>query len=201
MKRFISLIGAVVAVVAALYSVTPAGAAEDQVPKAAEDQSRKQVMVKVAILDTDRIRRAAKVYKDIDSQARVFRGELLKAVQKEEDELRKANQDLARQRSILSADAFAEKRREFEKRLIDLQSKVSVRKRKMEIALESAHTKAQGVVNETVRDVANEGKFTLIFNTKQLVIWAKPLEITQIILDRLDERLSSLKLDLPKDGG
>ena len=158
-------------------------------PAAAQEEP-----IKIAIIDIDAIRLHAAVVKDIRSQIVKFRKVYQATIQKEEEELRNANQELARKRSILSPEAFSEERRKFETHLADVQRMVQTRKQDLEKAQGDAMSKVEGVLNGIVLDLAKEKGLNLILRKNQTVLGAKSLHITKEVLQRLDKKLPSLRL-------
>ena len=150
--------------------------------------------IKIAIIDIDAIRLHAAVVKDIRSQIVKFRKVYQATIQKEEEELRNANQELARKRAILSPEAFSEERRKFERRLADVQRMVQARKQDLDKAQGDAMSKVEGILNGIVLEMAKEKGFDLILRKSQTVLGAKSLHITKEVLKRLDKKLPSLKL-------
>lgn len=135
--------------------------------------------------------------KDINVQIKNFRNAFQADVKKEEDELRAANEELARQRAILSTEAFAEERRKFEQRLGAVQRSVQKRKQDLDKAQTVALIKVREVLHKIVLELANEQGLTLIFRKNQTVLVAKPLEITDEIMARLNKALPAIKVEKP----
>ena len=179
---------------AALFAIILAAA-----PVRAADPA--PVQVKVAIINLERVKRQAAVTKDIREQLRTLRRDFQSNIQKEEEELRTANKELARKRSLLAPDAFAEERRKFEQRLMEVQRKIQSRKHDLETAQTNAMKEVQKAVNEIVVDIANQESLTLILNAEQAVFYATALDVTSEVLKRLDKKLPSMKLEIPKKAG
>lgn len=158
-------------------------------PAAAQDEP-----IKIAIIDIEAIRLHAAVVKDIRSQIVKFRKVYQALIQKEEEELRNANQELARKRAILSPEAFSEERRKWEQRLANVQRMVQTRKQDLDKAQGEAMNKVEGVLNGIVLELAKEKGLNLILRKNQTVLGAKSLHITKEVLKRLDKKLPSLKL-------
>ncbi len=182
----------VLTVFLALLVTAPPVAAEEK--KALTDG----VMVKVAIINIDKIMRLAKVAKNIREQHKTFRTDFQKTIQKEEEELHTANQELARKRSLLSPEAFTEERRKFEERLMEVQRKVQERSHSLEKAQNAAMKKVQAALQQIVVDIAQEHKLTLIVNSKQVVFHHNSLDITPVALKHLDEKLPAVKFAFDK---
>lgn len=171
-------------------------AAQKKTPPA-EPIALGDVPLRIGIIDMDAIRRDANAAKDIRDQINKYRQTFQAEIQKEEDELRNANQELARQRSIISPEAFAAERKKFEERLGEVGRLLEHRKQE----LERTHGEALGTVNkvlqEIVVEVANEVSLTLVLRRDQTVLSAKALEITDDVLQRLNKKMPSLKVAAP----
>ncbi len=156
-----------------------------------------EIKIPVAVLDVQAILRNAKAVKSIREQITKFGSSFEEEIEKERAEIRKANQELARQRTILSPEAFAEKRRKFEKRVVEVQRLVQKRQRE----LDKTRNLAMGVVNkaytEIVSKVANENNLAVIVRKAQTAYSVKALDITSEILTRLDKKLPTVKVSEP----
>jgi outer membrane protein len=160
-------------------------------------QEEKKFLVKFAVINMEKIRRRADSVQDINAQIKTYRTAFQVDVKKEEDELRAANEELTRQRTILSAEAFAEKRREFEKNLAAVQRSVQKRKQDLDKAKTEALVKVREALHKIVLEYSNERGLTLIFRKNQTVLVAKPLEITDEIMGRLNKALPKIKVAQP----
>ncbi len=178
----------------------PAVQAPKPAPAAAADEGEK-IIVKIAVLDVDTIRRDASAAKDIRDQINKYRTSFQTAIQKEEEELRNANQELARQRTILSPEAFAAERKKFEDRLAEVQRLVQQRKDDLEKSFNDAMRAVNDALNEIVVELANQESLTLIIRRDQTVLVAKALEITPVVLDRLNKKLPKVKVADPGAAG
>ena len=156
-----------------------------------------EVKIPVAVLDVQAILRDAKAVKSIREQITKFGSKFEDEIEKERAEIRKANQELARQRTILAPEAFAEKRRKFEKRVVEVQRLVQKRQRE----LDKSRNQAMGTVNEAymeiVSNVANENSLAVIVRKTQTAFSVKSLDITSEILTRLDKKLPTVKVAEP----
>lgn len=156
-----------------------------------------ELEVPFAVLDVQTILRDSSAVKDIREQITTFGTAFEKEIEKERDAIRKANQDLARQRTILAPDAFAEKRREFEQRVVEVQRLVQQRQRE----LDKSRTDAMIVVNkaytEIVSKLASERNFWVILRKNQTTFSVASLDITSEVLSRLDKQLPTVKVAKP----
>ena len=182
MRLFISMI-------CALYLTVAVGPGVAQ-----ESQKVGTIRVKMAVIDMNEIRRNAAAVKDIRAQVENLRAAFQTEIKNEEEELRAANQELGRQRAILSPEAFTEERRKFEQRLAGVQRKVQQRKQNLDKALNDAMFEVQKSLNKIVVDLAKEHNLTLVLRKEQTVLVAQPLNMTDAVLQRLDQALPTVKV-------
>jgi Skp family chaperone for outer membrane proteins len=107
-------------------------------------------------------------------------------------------QELNRQRSALPPDDFGQKRREFEQQVADVQRTVQARKRVLDQAFNESMTKVRDAVLQTVTEVAGEQKATLVLAKQQVVLAEKSLDLTSAVLDRVNRKLPSVSVTVPK---
>jgi Skp family chaperone for outer membrane proteins len=115
----------------------------------------------------------------------------------QEDRLRSAEQELARQRAQLPNDAFAQRRREFEQQVLDGQRQVQERSRVLEQALSDAMRVVQTNVMQIVAEVALERGANIVLAKHQVLIFDRTLDVTQTVLDRLNRRLPDVPVNMP----
>jgi Skp family chaperone for outer membrane proteins len=111
--------------------------------------------------------------------------------------LRNANQELTRQRTLLSAEAFTEKRKDFEKRVAGVQRLVQQRKQNLERVQGAAMGKIQKSLQEIVTAFALEQDISLIVRKEQTLLASNTLLITKVVLDRLNSVMPTVKVALP----
>ena len=170
------------------------GPAAAQQPDADKDVI---TLLNMAVIDTEVIRRNSMAFKDIGAQIAKYRKAIQADIQKDEEALRSANEELARKRAILAPETFAEERRQFEERLVQVQRTVQKRKKDLERVAVEAVKKVEAVLNKIINEVANEQSLGLILRKNQTVLVAKELDITPHVLKRLDTALPALKVSDP----
>ena len=158
---------------------------------------------RIAILDIHKVLReslvAADIRDQVNRQEKIYQGELAG----EEQELRAASEDLARQRAILSSDVFAQKQKQLNDRIAALQRGVSSRKRELDRARITAFKEVEQSLSAIISEIAKERSLNLILsrvNTRSVVLYADDaLNITAEVVKRLDQRLPSVKVPLAKN--
>jgi len=164
-----------------------------------ETQSR---TIKLGVVDLNEITRKSLMSKDIarqiDSKRRAFRNE----IKNEEEKLRLDNDELQKQRVLLSPEVLQEKFRALQQRQTALQRKVQQRNQEF-IRLRSFATREfEKERVKAVMDVTKKHKFTLVIRRREVVVRADFLDITGLVLETLNKRKTKFSIpdDLSKSG-
>lgn len=151
----------------------------------------------VAIVDMKAVRQKSSAIVSIREQITKYRSGFQAQISQEEEELRSANQELARQRTLLSAEAFAEERKKFETRLGDVQRLVQKRRQELDQLRDSAMAEVQALLNAIITEIANERGAILVLQRSQTVLAARQLEITDVVIERLNQKLPNVVVPPP----
>ena len=104
---------------------------------------------------------------------------------------------MTRQRTILSPDAFAEKRRIFEEKVVGVQRLVQQRQRDLDASRNRAMAEVNKAYTEIVAKFATERNLAVILRKVQTVFTIGNLDVTQEVLSRLNKQLPTVKIDKP----
>lgn len=151
----------------------------------------------VIVVDIQQIQQEAAAYKAIQSQLDAQRDVYQKEIAAQEEKLRGADQELARQRTILSQEAFAQKRREFDQQVADIQRSVQVRKRTLDQAYAEAVGQVRKALLQIVADVAGERKANIVLARQQVLVVEESLDVTKLVMERLNKALPTVQVTLP----
>ncbi len=151
----------------------------------------------VAVLDVQRILREAKAMKNIRDQVSSLRKSYQEEIEKKQGELRTANEELRRKRTVLSPDAFDEERRKFDQKVAEVQRLVQSRNQQLDRANAEAVIEVQKVFHQIVLELANERSYGLVFRKSATIVVHPPIEVTPEVLARLDKRLPAVKVTAP----
>ena len=152
----------------------------------------------VAVVDVQFILQEAAASKSIQKQLEAQRETYQNEISKQEDRLRAVEQELNHQRANLSPDDFGQKRREFEQQVADVQRTVQARKRVLDQAFNESMAKVRDTVLQIVTEVAGEQKATLVLAKQQVVLAEKSLDLTAAVLERVNKKLPSVPVTVPK---
>ncbi len=153
----------------------------------------------ILVLNLEEIRRQSKAVKGIREQISSFRNAYQSDIEKEEKALRVANQELAKKRTILSLEAFAKERRQFEQRVLAVQKLVQKRKRQLDKSRVRAMHAVEKHMNRIVSDIATKRQALLVLRRTDTVLVARDLDITAVVLKRLNKELVEVSVEKPSD--
>jgi Skp family chaperone for outer membrane proteins len=152
----------------------------------------------IGVVDMALIQEQASVMKSIRDQMQKEEQGIRGDLTKRENDLRAADQDLQQQRSLLSADAYAEKRRNFEAQVGESQRYMAARKKQLDTAFNDGMRQVDQALNAVLREIAQERGLNLIMPRGALMLLADTnLDITDDVKRRLDNRLKSVAIKLP----
>lgn len=171
-----------------LFLILIVGLASDPAPVAAQEGTV------IAILDMERILRdskaAATLRQEVDRQRQAHQTTL----REQENALRTADQELARQRAVLSAESFTAKRKELQEQAVNLQQEFVSRQKEMEVLFGRGIGQVRNALAQVAKEIADERGINLILLKATIVLASRDLDITEEALKRLDERLPSVDL-------
>ena len=144
---------------------------------------------RIAIVDYQLIQRKSTAMIDIQTQIETRRLTYQEEISAQEKELRANDQELVRQRTVLSVEAFALKRREFEATVAQVQRQVQDRKRELDEAFQYGMNQVQLVINEIIAELSQQQNFNLVLSRQQIVFAETRLNISQAVILLLNERL------------
>lgn len=166
----------------ALFHNAPAYAGKDGLP--------------IAVVDVQKVVQESSAAKDINAQIKASRDKYLGDVTKEEERLRTAEKKLSDQRSLLSAEAFEQKKAQFQEDILKAQRDIQAKRTKLDEAFNKALDQIQVVIYEIIDDLANDKDYQLVLPRSQTLFANKNLDITDEVLARLNKKLPSLKVKM-----
>ena len=158
-----------------------------------------KVGFQVAVLDVNRILLSANAVKDIRSQLQSYMESYRSETLAEQQAIRISQEELARKRAQLSAEAYGEERRTLEQRLVQAQTRVQQRRRSLEDVNTQAMQEVQNALIEVVTELAKERNLSLIIRKDQTAYSIPALEVTDEVLQRLDSRLPTVRVAKPEE--
>ncbi len=153
----------------------------------------------LAIIDVQKVRSESTAVKALSRRIAEQKAQHQDELREQERALREADQELARQRSILSPEAYAKKRGELERRVATLQREAQNRKRSLDKVFAQGMAKVQAELNKVATEIAEERGLDLILSKTTVVLVKPKFELTQEAVRRLNARLPDLPAAQPEN--
>ena len=149
----------------------------------------------IAVVDMQKIvgqsLAAVKVREFIENKKQEFTSEL----KNEEEELKKLQEDLANQRSIMPPDEFTELEGNFRKRVEGLQQMVAERNQLLEEILSKSVQVIQLEAIKIITDIGKEKGLALTLDTSSVVIAANSINISNSVIELLNINLPEVDMN------
>ncbi len=153
----------------------------------------------LAIIDVQKVLRESTAVSALSRRIGEQKAQHQEELREQERALRDADQELTRQRSILSPEAYAKKRGELEKRVATLQREARNRKRGLDKVFTQGMIKVQAELVTVAKEIAEERGLDLILSKATVVLVKAKFELTQEAVRRLNDRLPDLPAAPPQN--
>ena len=166
-------------------------------PATAQNQEGSIEPVSIGVVDRQEIIQKSlagtSVREEFEAKEMAYREE----IGARENILRDQQEELSRQRAILTPEAFNARESEFAAKVEQLQRDVNERNKKLENMLAYGMQQIDMAAIQIIEDIAEERKYTLVLDKTQLLMVAKTYEFSNDVVAILDERLPTVSIDLP----
>ena len=117
----------------------------------------------------------------------------------QEGVLRQEERDLQEQAALLAPDVLAERRRQFEEKVVELQRDVRNRQQGLEQTYAGGVGQVRQVIIDILTQMIAERGIDLVVPQTAVLVGTRTLDITDEVLARLDQELPSVTLT-PQSG-
>ena len=163
-------------------------------PPAAPAKAQDSDALVIAIIDMQRILREAIAVQAMQQEIEQRRSRYQTELQKKEEEIRNTDQELLRQRSVLTADVYAKKRQDLERQVAGMQREIQAQRRGLDEIFGQGMNQVRRELVEVVKEIATERGADLVLAKANVVLVRPDLEITDEALERLNVRLERVPL-------
>ena len=149
----------------------------------------------VMVVDVQALLQNSKAAKMVRGQIEQKRNEYTKEISHQEETLRAERDALQRQQATLSPDALNQKGRDFQQKVNDLERNVQGKRQALEKSNGEALSKIQEEMLKIIADIAKQRKSNLVFQRADLVLFDQAFDITDEVLQKLDEQMPALTVN------
>jgi Skp family chaperone for outer membrane proteins len=178
-------------VLAANLIIIPAKAQDNS----ASDASRFEIS-RAAVIDLARIIReseaTARVRVLLDGKSAEFQQEFVE----KETQLLAKEKELKAKESLITEDAYQEEVRAFQRDVAAIQQDIQNKRQSLDRALQEAQDKIRSLATTIIAEYASEYKIDLVVKEELLLVFRNQLNITDDILQILNERTKDAQLEI-----
>ena len=120
-------------------------------------------------------------------------------IQNEESLLRKEQEKLVAQKSVLSVEEFKEKEDTFKQKVNKIQGKVEKIRRELESTMAKGMQVIQQEAVKHMKEIAKKEGYLLVFDANTTVISADRINISNIVVDKLNKSLPKITVEKKKE--
>ncbi len=161
-------------------------------------QSRTTPTARIILVDFDRISRESLVGKDIAAQMESHRVDLEKKARAIQQELKAEEEELKKQRNIISPEAFQERVRALQRKAQTRQAEINGLGQQARRAMQQAQLEVQRVLRPIVKKIMDERGANMVLDKALVSQHAAGLDVTTEVIERLDQAMPSFDVQLPK---
>ena len=152
---------------------------------------------KVGVVDMRKILNESTAYQGVVEQFEDIRRKQRNRMTKKEDELRDEENNLFKQKNIISKEAYSKKLKDLTNKVNLLKKETNEEIKKYEITFEKATMKIQSSLVDVLAKIANDKKLDLVLAKDQVLLVGKDIDLTDESIKKLNEILPKLKFDVP----
>jgi outer membrane protein len=152
-------------------------------------------VLNILVVDVQSLLQNSKSAKMVRQQIEQKRAEYAKEISTQEGALRQERDTLQRQQASLSAEALNQKGKEFQQKVNELDRSVQAKRQALEKSNAEALEKIQEAMLKIITDISKERKSNLVFQRSELVLFDQGFDVTDAVLQKLDEVLPTLTVN------
>ena len=164
-----------------------------------EEASENKLLVtvkRIAIVDLDGVLRNADANNRIRELLDVQRAKFQEEFRAVEVDLQQSERDLLSKRDLMSKDEYDKLVTAFQVRVTELQKDIQYKRQSIDNAYQKALSGIRSLAIEEVTKIASEKKIDLILKRDSSVIFLPHLNISDEVLNRLNERTKNARIEV-----
>lgn len=151
----------------------------------------------IGVVDVQYIIENASIVQRVQRMVEEQRQQYTQDITQQEAALRSVEVELQQQQDSMTPEKFEEKRREFERSVAEIQQKVKKIKEELTRVLVENMREIRQKILDIIRQVSDERGLTLVLFKRQVILVDPSLDITEIVLERLNQTFTSIPILLP----
>lgn len=153
---------------------------------------------RILIVDMQRVQKESVAAQSVQSQVQSLEEKMQADFKALNETLQSEQEALKQQQTLLSPDAFDERRREFEDRVREEERQLQERQRSIQIAFRNAQRDILKSLDPILRTLKDEKGGNILMDRQMILTGDSDLDITDTVIQRLNAALPYVSVDLPQ---
>lgn len=149
------------------------------------------------VVNTDRILQDSLAAKGVRLEREKYAQTYQTEIKAQEAKLRAEDQELSTQRSVMAPEVFQQRAQAFQQKLAEFQNQVRDKQERLEFSSQQAMQEIGNTIISVSQEIAKQQGITAVAAHNQLLFFDPSMDITQPVLERLNQRLASVKFQDP----
>ena len=158
-----------------------------------------QINFPAAVIDMKVVLSKSSAFVTLQKEIQNLEKNYKEEIQNEENLLKKEQEKLVAQKSVLSAEEFKEKEDTFKQKVNKIQGKVEKIRRELESTMAKGMQIIQQEAVKHMKEIAKKEGYLLVFDANTTVISADRINISNIVVDKLNKSLPKITVEKKKE--
>ena len=158
-----------------------------------------QINFPAAVIDMKVVLSKSSAFTTLQKEIQNLEKNYKEEIQNEENLLKKEQEKLVAQKSVLSAEEFKEKEDTFKQKVNKIQGKVEKIRRELESTMAKGMQIIQQEAVKHMKEIAKKEGYLLVFDANTTVISADRINISNIVVDKLNKSLPKITVEKKKE--
>ena len=158
-----------------------------------------QINFPAAVIDMKVVLSKSTAFTTLQKEIQNLEKNYKEEIQNEESLLKKEQEKLVAQKSVLSAEEFKEKEDTFKQKVNKIQGKVEKIRRELESTMAKGMQIIQQEAVKHMKEIAKKEGYLLVFDANTTVISADRINISNIVVDKLNKSLPKITVEKKKE--
>ncbi|WP_334129227.1 OmpH family outer membrane protein [Sneathiella sp.] len=159
-------------------------------------QAEKFEKASIAVVDMQYIMNELAVVRDVNAQIKQLEDKAVAELDAQENKLKEERGQIERQKSLISAEAYSDKQAAFNKKIAEFRTLTNDKAMQIQHTRVSSLNKVREQMLPVMREVIDEYGATIVLDVNEILFAEKPLNLTDAVVERLNKRLTKIKVEL-----
>ena len=160
-------------------------------------QAEKRPTPILGVVDTDLLLQESLAAKGVRLERDKYATTYQNQVKDSENKLRTEDQELSQQRGVLAPDVFQQRAQAFQQKLAEFQTQVKDKQERLDYSFQQSMQQIGNTIMVVAGEVSKEKGINAVMARNQLMIFDPGMDITKLVLDKLNQRLATVEFQNP----